>query len=123
MIEFVTDGHQDRFMHAWSMTGYPKLPADWAAALYVLTADVYLWPRIAKHIDFPGRRISFNKIVKTPTGHGEACMLQLAWALFNGAGKLNLYVLINSVDGNNFTVAMRAMRVLYHGSESLKLTA
>jgi hypothetical protein len=62
-----------------------------------------------KYIDADG--IDFLKIKKVDMGSGHKLLIQLAGNLFNGCLKVTPADLINSLDDENFEIAMQAIRL------------
>lgn len=124
MIEFLDQDHLQRFAAVWGqLNEFQRRQADWVSCLYLLTADKWHWQRIAQHVRCDKGEIAWSKIHKLPLGNGETILMQVANALFNGGGRLDFSGIFDSLDGANFNLVMRAMRVRRGGFDCLKLTA
>lgn len=116
MIKFRNTDHQERFDRAAADLGFPfGLPADWAACLFILTADEWTWKAVVRHVNLEAREIFWTKIRRLDFGRGIEFLMQLAQYLYNGTGKIDLERLWETLDDSNFALAMSAIQVRRRG--------
>lgn len=117
MVRFKSNEHQERYYRVAAGLGFSEgVPSDWAACLYILTMDQGTWEAVAPHVKIRTHEIYWAKIRRIPTGRGHAFLLHLAQYLYNGTGKVELGLLWETLDANNFRLAMSAFQIRRAGS-------
>jgi len=125
VIEFMHDAHMDRFRTAAAALEFKgDLPADWAACLFILTADSEIWKLAARYVDLDGHLISWPAMRrKVDGGHEWRILLQLAQNLYGGDCKIDVQDMCYVLDAHNWLLALRAMQLKRCGSRYLKMVA
>jgi hypothetical protein len=111
--------HQERFLAAVPRIGktWPErggqFDTEYAAALYILTADSGTWSKAEDYVDRDG--IEFEQMLEeVDFSGGYARLIKLAWHLFNERGQL-LPIELLHLDDKNFRVALEAMKIRRYG--------
>jgi len=128
-IYFRSEGHKQRCLDALQQrrkidaTG--TIDREYGAAYYILSADLATWERASDYIDREG--IDFDAMLKgVDLSHGYELLVQLAANLF-GANeetpdgkliqiKVSPCDLIETLDENNFRVALTALQLRRYGA-------
>ncbi len=109
---FKSPEHKERFLMAIQDIGKVydgKFDQEYAAALYILTADLDTWEQAEGHVSRDG--IDFEAVLQK--GHfsgGYTVLIQFAGNLFNGRVHLDPVELFR-LDDNNFQVALTAFQL------------
>lgn len=121
MIKFLGEGHRARFnVVAADLEFAYGIPGDWAACLFILTADEYTWKAVSPHVDTKAHMINWAKIRRLVTGRGHGFLLRLAQYLYNGTGALEFELLWETLDDKNFALAMAAIQVRRRGVQAIE---
>lgn len=105
--------HKDRFLQA--MTGIGKvyggkLDPEYAAALYLLTANGGLWHKVESYVDRDG--IDFAEILENvDLSGGESVLVKFAGNLFNPDATHIDPIELMRLDQNGFEAAIQALRL------------
>ena len=117
-VFFKSAAHQKRFLAAMRDAGKVEdtaLDPEYAAALYILTADTGTWEKANESID--GDSIDMPLLLtEVDFSGGYSVLIRLAGNLFNGQLHLDPLELYR-LDSSNFTLAMTALwirRETYH---------
>lgn len=109
-IYFKSEGHKQRLLTAMQSIGKiygGKLDPEYAAALYILTADAGTWESTQTFVYGDGINIEG---MLGGLSSGETIMLQLAGNLFNGNQHIDPLEFVR-LDERNFLVALSAIVV------------
>lgn len=88
--------------------------AEYAAALYILTATAALWDKASGFVD--AERIEFPAMLaEQDFSGGYGVLVSLAGHLFNGRTHIEPLELLR-LDEQNFLVALTALQVRFHAS-------
>jgi hypothetical protein len=111
--------HQERFLAAVPRIGktWPErggqFDTEYAAALYILTADSNTWSKAKDYVDRNG--IDFEQMLEeVDFSSGYTRLVKLAWHLFNERGQL-LPIELLHLDDKNFRLALEAMKIRRYG--------
>lgn len=77
------------------------------SAFYLITSSHELRSKCIKYVDSDG--IDFTKIRKVDMGSGHKVLVKLASNIFNNNTKVTPWEMLNSLDDDNFRVAMQAI--------------
>jgi hypothetical protein len=104
--------HQHRFlelMHRFDKMGQRAPDAEYAAALYILTATAALWDKASGYVD--AERIDFPALIEEQDfSGGYGVLVTLAGHLFNGRMHLEPLEFLR-LDAQNFHVALTALQI------------
>lgn len=107
---FKSEGHKERFLAAIQQIGKVyegKLDQEYAAALYILTADVSTWNKASSYVSRYG--INIETLLKEVDFSGAyGVLILLAGNLFNGNEHVDPVELMR-LDDRNFSVALTAL--------------
>jgi hypothetical protein len=88
-----------------------KMDPEYAAALYILTADTATWKRVRSYVSHSG--IDFPTMLEeVDLSHGHQVLVQLAGNLFNEQTSVSP-VEFTILDTRNFEVAIQAQMIRY----------
>lgn len=122
MIEFLTPAHQRNYLEAASQLQFTgRLPADWTACLYLMTASDSVWRMIRKHVNLQRHEIEWRKVRKLTLSSGEMFLMNLAQQLYNNSGEVDLSALWETLDDQNYQLAIRALHVRRQGARVLQI--
>lgn len=116
-IYFKTEGHKQRLVQALQeMDITPergRYNSEFAAPLYILTADQSTWLKVRDYIE--GDSIRFRAILdEVDFGGGYSVLINLAAHLFNSSFHVEPIEFLR-LDPYNFEVAMSALRIRRDG--------
>jgi hypothetical protein len=109
---FKSAEHRSRFMQIMKQlnkSGGGRFDSEYAAALYILTADAGTWKRASGYVSQSGIRFS-TMLNKGYLSSGEAVLVKLAANLFGQNKKVDP-VEFMVLDENNFKLALNALQV------------
>jgi hypothetical protein len=117
-ITFQSQQHLDRFLEIIQTIGqvydYDKIDVYYGSALYILSSQTSTLESARKyifhdHIDFEGllKNVHF--------GGAYTVLIQFASNIFNGNTDVDFEEFMR-LDGNNFTIALRALQFRYWGA-------
>ena len=109
---FASAGHQERFLAVMREIGKMyggKLDQEYAAALYILTADLDTWQQASDYVGRDGIDIP-TLLQEIHFSGGYAVLLLLAGNLFNSQTHVDPVELMR-LDDRNFLVALAALQV------------
>lgn len=116
MISFKTPEHEDRFITAMQRMRKiynGKFDPEYAAALYVLSADVSTWNKAQEYITGDGIDIPLLLEEEDFSG-GYSVLILLAGNLFNNQVHIDPVELMR-LDENNFQIALGAILLRRNG--------
>lgn len=112
-IFFTSADHKNRLVDA--IERFEKVEKDgkadpwYAAAFYILSADLYTWNNVGPYISRSG--IKFDKILeKIHFSSGELTLIETAANLFRDHGQVDLSRFSN-LDENNFSLVIDAIKI------------
>jgi hypothetical protein len=109
-IFFKSAEHKERFLSTMLQRGKVdggKFDAEYGAAFYILTADLWTWENVQDYITRRG--IDFEAMLKEVDFSGGYSILpKLASNLFNGNEPIQAVDIPNRLDESNFRIAMSA---------------
>jgi hypothetical protein len=115
-IFFVSEEHKKRFLGSLAQIG--KIDngtpdTEYAAALYILTSDLFIWNEVSRYVSRDG--ISIKGILKkVHLSSGEAVLVKLAGNLFNGNEHIDPLEFMR-LDETNFTIALTSLKLRREG--------
>jgi len=115
-IFFVSEEHKTRFLASLAQIGkiYNGTPdTEYAAALYILTSDLFTWNEVSRYVSRDGISIK-GMLKKVHLSSGEAVLVKLAGNLFNGNEHLDPLEFIR-LDEANFTIALTSLKLRREG--------
>jgi len=116
-IFFRSEEHKQRLLSSLADIGkiFNGVPdTEYAAALYILTSDPFMWDVVSRYVSCDGIRIK-GILKKVPMSTGEAALVKLAGNLFNGiAAHVDPLELI-PLDETNFTIVLTALKLRREG--------
>jgi hypothetical protein len=113
---FFSAGHKDRFLAAMRTIGKisaGKLDPEYAAALYVLTADRSTWRKAQQYVDRSGIDIP-TMLEQVDFSSGDAVLIQWAGNLFNNQIHIDPIELLR-LDESHYEVALSALSLRRYG--------
>jgi hypothetical protein len=108
--------HQPRFLATMQRIGKiddGKLDSEYAAAVYILTADLSLWKKAQPYVSREGIDIH-TMLEEIDVSGGYSALIQLAGNLFNGLTPSDPLDLLR-LDESNFSVALTSLKVRRDG--------
>jgi hypothetical protein len=109
-IFFKTAEHQQRFLRAMQQIGKinaGKLDPEYAAALYILTADAGTWRKASEYVSRHGIDVK-TMLDKVDFSSGYIVLIRLAGNLFNNQQHLDPLEFLR-LDERNFHLALTAL--------------
>lgn len=127
LARFRSPEHEDRYEEAvlelvpagMDPTNY-TVPSDWSACLFILTANERLWSAVHPHVHAVRREIDWNRIRRLTLSRGERFLIDLARLLYNGDGRPDWDSLWNTLDIENWRVAMSALAIRRLGERCME---
>ena len=112
-IFFTSEEHKERFLTAMQKLGKVdrgKFDLEYGAALYVLTADPWIWQDVEIYVS--SRGIDFEGMLdEVDFSGGYSVLPHLASNLFNGNDPIMAVDIPTRLDEKNFRIAMSAFLV------------
>jgi hypothetical protein len=111
-IFFKSPEHKQRFVTAMQQLGKiydGKLDLEYAAALYILAADLATWQKAQVYVDHDGIDIP-TLLQEVHFSGGYSVLVQLAGNLFNSQTRIDPVELMR-LDDNNFKVALTSLQL------------
>src|SRR4051794_40581447 len=109
-IFFKSAEHKQRFLATMQQIGKidtGKLDPEYAAALYILTADAGTWQKAREHVSRQGIDIQ-TLLEEVDFSSGYAVLIKLAGNLFNNQQHLDPLEFLR-LDNRNFHIALTAL--------------
>lgn len=114
-VGWVYPGHRERWLAAMDRLQPFHQTRDWAAALYVLTAQESMWRRVLPHIDWSTGQIRWDRVRRIAWSYTESFLVDWARYLFGQVGRPDVAVMWESLDANNYTLAINALHLRRSG--------
>lgn len=116
-IFFKSAEHKGRFVAAMQKIGKVyadgRMNSEYAAALYILTADFSTWEKTKGYVDSDS--IDFSAILEeVDFGGGYSVLIKLAGNLFNSLTLIDPIEFLR-LDEGNFNVALSSLKVRRYG--------
>lgn len=113
---FTSPEHKQRLLTALQDTGKmdgKKVDAEYAAALYLLTANAHLWKQAKAYTSRDGLDIA-SMIAEIDLTGGSIVLMMLAGNLFNGGQHIDPLE-FTRLDEGNYHAAMTAITIRFYG--------